>query len=70
MPADISELTAEVDRTKGLAASAIALINGIADRIDAAVTADNVTDNTNLSALSSSLRTENDALAAALESNP
>lgn len=70
MPVDTSELTAEVERVKGTNASAIALINGIAARIDAAVEADNVQDATNLSALSASLRSETDALAGAVEANP
>jgi hypothetical protein len=70
MPADVSELTAEVTRARGVVDSAIALINGIAARIDAAVAADNVADATNLSALSASLRSETDDLAAAVNANP
>ena len=70
MPTDVTELTAEVTRARGVVDSAIALINGIAARIDAAVAADNVVDATNLSALSASLRSETDDLAAAVNANP
>jgi hypothetical protein len=70
MPADVTELTAEVTRARGVVDSAIALINGIAARIDAAVAADNVVDATNLTALSASLRSEVDDLSAAVSANP
>lgn len=70
MPVDISGMEAEVAKTEGVVPSAVALINGIADQIAAAVAADNVVDATNLSALQDRLRAQADALAAAVASAP
>ena len=69
MPVDVSDLTAAVERMTTVSESAIALINGIAAKIDAAVAADNVVDATNLAALSASIKSEADSLAAAVEAN-
>ena len=63
--ADFSELEAQVGRIKQVRPSIVAIIEGIADRVQAAVDADNAGDNTKLAALSTDLRTEADALAAA-----
>lgn len=70
----IDQLTAEVERAKTIEASAITLINGIAARIDAAVqqalqggaTAQELQP---LTDLSTSLKAEDDALAAAVQAN-
>lgn len=68
--ADFSELTAEVERTKTVVASAVALLNGIAARIDEAIAANDAGDNTALSGLSASLRGDIDSLAGAVDANP
>lgn len=65
MAADFSQLTAEVERIKQVRPSIVAIIEGIADRVQAAVDADNAGDNAMLSTLSSDLRSEADAFAAA-----
>ena len=44
----------------------VAALNGIADQIDAAVEADNLEDNTQTAQLSEKVRTQADALAAAI----
>lgn len=69
MAADFSALSAEVARAQTVNASAIALLNGIAARIDAAVTADNLDDNSASAALAASLKAETDGLASAVEAN-
>jgi len=63
--ADFTELTAEVERIKAVRPSIVAIIEGIADRVQAAVDADNAGDNSMLASLSGDLRGEADALAAA-----
>lgn len=65
MAADFTQLTAQVERIKQVRPSIVAIIEGIADRVQAAVDADNAGDNAMLSTLSSDLRSEADALAAA-----
>ena len=71
--ADIAALTAEVDRLQGVVPSAVALLNGILDRIDAAVAAAiEANDAADLTAITdevAQLRAETDNLAAAVESN-
>lgn len=67
--ADLSGITAEVERNRSVAASAVALINGIAARIDSAVAANDASDNTGLTDLANSLRSDADALAAAVSAN-
>ena len=71
--ADLSGITAQVERTKGVAASAVALINGFKDRLDAAIQAAvEANDNADLSGLtelSASLETETSALADAVAAN-
>lgn len=69
MPADFSEVTAEVTALETVVDSAVALINGIAARIDEAVAADNVVDASNLSALSASLRAQSTELGDAVAAN-
>jgi hypothetical protein len=71
--ADIQELTAEVDRLQGVVPSAVALINGVVERIEAAVQeAIEANDAADLSAITeevNQIRAETDALAAAVASN-
>ena len=67
--ADVAELTAEVERTRSVTQSAIALINGIAARIEEAIRLNDEGDNSALSALATDLRGNADDLAAAVEAN-
>lgn len=68
MFADVLE---QVGRIKQVRPSIVAIIEGIADRVQAAVDADNAGDRTILESLSSDLRTEADAFAdAALKGTP
>jgi hypothetical protein len=67
--ADFTQMTAEVERNRSVAASAVALINGIAAKIEAAVQANDAGDNTALTDLATSLRSDSDALAAAVAAN-
>lgn len=67
--ADFVETEATVAALETVADSAVALINGIADQIDAAVVANDAGDNTQLTSLSARLRAKSDALAAAVEAN-
>lgn len=67
--AQFEELTAEVERAEGIDASAITLINGIADQIDAAIASNDASDNSSLVNLSARLRATSDALAAAVQAN-
>ena len=67
--ADFAALTAEVERANTVGASAIALLSGIQARIDAAVAADNLADDSATAKLAADLKAENDSLAAAVEAN-
>jgi hypothetical protein len=67
--ADFSQMTAEVERNRSVVQSAVTLINGIAAKIDAAVAANDATDNSALSDLANSLRSDSDGLAAAVAAN-
>lgn len=67
--ANFDELNAEVTNLTTVAESAIALINGIADKIQAAVDANDSGDNSQLKSLASSVRSQADALAAAVAAN-
>ena len=67
--ASFDEITAEVERTKSVTQSAIALLNGIAARIDAAIAANDAGDNTALGSLSADIRANADSLAAAVQAN-
>ncbi len=62
--AELDDLTAQVAANKTVIDSALVLINGIADRIKAAGT-----DPAALKALTDSLKSEDDALAAAVTAN-
>jgi hypothetical protein len=65
MAADFSDLTAQVERIKAVRPSIVAIIEGIAARVQTAVEANDAGDNSMLASLSSDLRGEADALAAA-----
>lgn len=67
--ANFDEVKAEVTSLRSVVDSAIALINGIAARIEAAVAANDAGDNTQLASLSSDLRTQASDLAAAVAAN-
>lgn len=69
MAADFAALDAEVARLTDVDASAIALLNGIAQRVADAVAADNLADNTRTAQLSAELTAQTDALAAAVTAN-
>ena len=71
MAADFSGLQAQVERIKQVRPSIVAIIDGIADRIKAAVDADNAGDNSMLASLETDVRGEADAFAdAALRGTP
>lgn len=69
MATDLTELTEQVARNSDVDQSAIALLNGIAARIDAAVAAAEAGNTTALAELATSLRNSSDALAAAITEN-
>lgn len=69
MAADFSALEAEVARNTDVTNSAIALLNGIAQKIADAVAADNLADNTETAKLAADLAAQTDSLAAAVASN-
>lgn len=69
MAADFAALQAEVSRLTDVNASAIALLNGIVQRVQAAVDADNLADNTETAKLAADLAAQTDALAAAVTAN-
>ena len=67
--ADFTGLEAEVTNISTVVDSAIAVINGIAAQVDAAVAANDAGDNTQLASLSGDIRAKADALAAAVAAN-
>lgn len=67
--ADFSQLEAQVTALEGVVPSVVAIINGIADQIVAAVEADNLADNTASAGLADRVRAQADALAAAAAAN-
>lgn len=69
MAVDLSGLQAEVARNSSVDASAVALINGIADKIAAAIAADDVADAANINALVDELRASTDGLSSAVTAN-
>lgn len=62
--AALDAITAEVERTKGVAESAVVLIKALADKIEQAGT-----DPAKLEALTAELRASSDSLAAAVDAN-
>jgi hypothetical protein len=69
MAINLDALRAEVERNRTVDDSAAALINGIAQRIQDAIAADDVTDATNLTALVTDLRASTDTLSDAVKTN-
>lgn len=67
--ADFSGVNSEVARLTDVVSSAVALINGIAAKIDEAVAANDAGDNTALAGLADTLRAQSDSLAAAVAAN-
>jgi hypothetical protein len=67
--ANFDELNAEVSNLTSVVDSAVALINGIAAKIEAAVAANDAGDNSQLISLASSVRAQADGLAAAVAAN-
>lgn len=67
--ADFSALQTEVSNLTSVVASAVAVINGIAAQIEAAVAANDAGDNTALASLASDVRAQADSLAAAVAAN-
>jgi hypothetical protein len=72
--ADTTGLQSQVETTKGVEASAVALINGFQAKLDAAiaeaVAANDAADLTALTNLSAQLKASSDDLAAAVAANP
>lgn len=69
MALDLTQLQAEVARNRTVDGSAAVLIRGIADRIAAAIVADDIADATNINALVDDLRSSSDDLSAAVSEN-
>lgn len=69
MGADFSGVIAQITRIKEVRPSIEALLAGIADKIKAAVDADNAGDNSLLATLEADVRTEADAFVAAVLAN-
>ncbi len=69
MAADFAALEAAVAQEKTVSDSAIALLNGIAQRVADAVAADNLADNTETAKLSADLTAQTQALADAVSAN-
>ena len=69
MPADFQPLITEVADLTTVADSAIALMDGFAARLDAAITADNLSDNTNVAQLSADFKAQKSRLAEAVARN-
>ena len=67
--ANFDALNAEVANLTSVVDSAVALINGIATKIEEAVAANDAGDNTALGELATSVRAQADALAAAVAAN-
>lgn len=67
--ANFDQLNSEVTNLTSVVDSAVALINGIATKIEAAVQANDAGDDTQLKSLASSVRSQADALAAAVAAN-
>ena len=65
-----AELETEVTGLEGVVPSVVAIINGIADQIQAAVDADNLADSTKSAQLAGRVRAQATALAEAAAANP
>jgi len=69
MATKIEELTAQVTANSTVIGSALALIRGFSAQLDAAIAAARAGDDQALDQLSASLKSDDDALAAAVEAN-
>lgn len=67
--ADFTALENEVSNLTSVVDSAIALINGFSDQLEAALTADNLADNSNVARLAAEFRAKADTLANAVAEN-
>lgn len=67
--ANFDALNAEVTNLTSVVDSAVALINGIAAKVDAAIAANDAGDDTALAGLASSVRSQAEALANAVAAN-
>ena len=68
--ANFDALNEQVARLEGIVPSVVAVLNGVADAIDAAVAANDAGDNAQLATLADSVRAQADALAAAVATEP
>jgi hypothetical protein len=67
--ADFTEAKADVSALKSVVPSVVALLDGVAAQVDAAVAANDAGDNTQLASLSADIKAQADALAAAVVKN-
>lgn len=69
MPADFTPLTNEVAELTSVADSAVALLDGFETRLQAAIEADNISDNSNVGQFAKSFAAEKTKLAEAVARN-
>lgn len=69
MPADFSPLVTEVNDLTTVADSAVALMDGFQSRLDAAIAADNLSDNTNVAKFAADFSAQKAKLADAVARN-
>lgn len=69
MPADFTPLVTEVADLTTVADSAVALMDGFASRLEAAIAADNLSDNSNVGQFASEFKAQKTKLAEAVARN-
>lgn len=69
MPADFSPLVTEVNDLTTVADSAVALMDGFQSRLDAAIAADNLSDNSNVAQFAAGFSAQKTKLAEAVARN-
>lgn len=69
MPADFSPLVTEVSDLTTVADSAVALMDGFASRLEAAIVADNLSDNSNVAQFATEFRAQKTKIAEAVARN-
>lgn len=69
MPADFSPLASEVSELTTVADSAVALLDGFESRLQTAIAADNLSDNSNVAQFASAFSSEKTKLAEAVARN-
>lgn len=69
MPTDFSPLAIEVGELTTVADSAVALMDGFDERLAAAITADNLSDESNVAQFAAEFKGQKDKLAAAVARN-